>query len=174
MKLKMFLRGVGAGIVLCAIVLFAAYKTNDTSNMSDADIIKKAEELGMVTTEDELSELIHNSTDGSTEENTEDVSTEATTEENTEDVSTEATTEKNTEEASTESSNKTVKIDITVSSGMTSTAVAKMLQQQGVVEDYNDFDRYLNENGYSYKIPVGTFTVEIGYTYEQIAKAMCP
>ncbi len=170
MKLKMFLRGVGAGIVLCAIVLFAAFKTNDNGNLSDADIIKRAEELGMVTTEDELSELLHNSTDNSTE----DVSTDNTTEENAEDISTESTTENNTEEASTELSNKTVKINITVSSGMTSTAVAKMLQQQGVIEDYNDFDQYLSDNGYSYRIPVGTFTVEIGYTYEQIAKAMCP
>lgn len=151
MKLKMFLRGVGAGILLCAVVIFAAYKTSGNS-MSDKEIMDKAIELGMVVTEeDNLSKVLDKDT-------TEDSSTETNT----------------TESSTTEASNKKTKVTFEITRGMTSTAVAQILQEQGVIEDYRDFDSYLDSNGYSYRISIGTFEVTVGDSYEVIAKTICP
>ena len=44
MKAKYFLRGLGAGILLATIVLFAVY----SYRYSDSKIIQRAKELGMV------------------------------------------------------------------------------------------------------------------------------
>ena len=51
MKLKYYLRGLGVGIVVTAVILTIA---NHLGNkMSDEDIIKRAAKLGMVMKEDE-------------------------------------------------------------------------------------------------------------------------
>ena len=61
MKLKYYLRGVGTGILFATIILFISY----SYKMSDGQIKKRAEELGMVmsTEEQNSSNLINNSTD---------------------------------------------------------------------------------------------------------------
>lgn len=46
MKLKYYLRGLGLGLIVAAIVL--GVHNSRTGKMSDADIIKRAEQLGMV------------------------------------------------------------------------------------------------------------------------------
>lgn len=47
MKLRMYLRGLGLGIIITAIILTFAVKPKD-GKMSDADVKKRAQELGMV------------------------------------------------------------------------------------------------------------------------------
>ncbi len=194
MKLKMFIRGVGFGIVLCAIVLFAAYAGSNSNKLSDDEIIKKAEALGMVTTEaDDLSSALEENSENaeSTDKTTEDITnqtttqtTEATTEEVTETTTTESTTEEVTEatteekteattEATTETVKKGTKVSIVIQSGMTSTAVAKILENQGVIDDYAKFDTYLNDKGYATRILVGTVVVTVGDDYKTISQALC-
>lgn len=48
MKLKYYLRGVGAGILFAAVILSISYRGTSGTPLSDAEIIKRAEELGMV------------------------------------------------------------------------------------------------------------------------------
>ena len=47
MKLKYFLRGLGSGVVITSIILTLSFQGRN-SEMSEAEIIKRAEELGMV------------------------------------------------------------------------------------------------------------------------------
>lgn len=54
MKLKYYLRGLGLGIVLTAILMGVTLGRN-TSKMSDEEIIKRAKQLGMVEAESTLS-----------------------------------------------------------------------------------------------------------------------
>lgn len=179
MRLKIFMRGVGAGILLATIVLFVAYKTNGNT-ISDEEIIKQAKELGMVEAsqeDDKLSGILEDSkTTKASEETTAEAN--ATTEETTEVTTEETTTEVSTTEAKATIEESTVKkgtkVGFTINKGMTSTSVAKILESQGVVTDYADFDKYLEDNGYASRISTGTFEVQVGDTYEEIAKILCP
>lgn len=53
MKLKYFLRGLGSGVVVTALILSIA-PGGDKETMSDQEIIKRAEQLGMVQQERDL------------------------------------------------------------------------------------------------------------------------
>lgn len=53
MKLKYYLRGLGIGIIITTIVLMIVYSGHKTE-MTDAEIIQKAEALGMVMKEEPL------------------------------------------------------------------------------------------------------------------------
>ena len=52
MKLKYYLRGLGIGIIVTTILLMIAFALHKPT-MSDADIIARAKQLGMVMPEDE-------------------------------------------------------------------------------------------------------------------------
>ena len=47
MKRKYFVRGLGVGILFGALIMFAAYMTSGKNRMSDEDVIKRAQELGL-------------------------------------------------------------------------------------------------------------------------------
>ena len=53
MKAKWFIRGLGTGIVLTALILCMAYR----SNRNDGSVIKEAKELGMVFPENETGDV---------------------------------------------------------------------------------------------------------------------
>lgn len=53
MKLKYFLRGLGSGVVITALILSIAHG-GDKETMSDQEIIRRAEQLGMVQQERDL------------------------------------------------------------------------------------------------------------------------
>ncbi|MDE6435309.1 MAG: endolytic transglycosylase MltG [Lachnospiraceae bacterium] len=58
MKFKYFLRGLGFGIVFSAIICLTAYQGNSNQHMTDEEVIRRAEELGMVQPEDKVGELL--------------------------------------------------------------------------------------------------------------------
>ena len=74
MKRKYYLRGIGVGILFATIVLFTAYSISGGKKMSDEEVIKRAEELGMVQAESVLDHLTKpaNSTEDDTHEATAD------------------------------------------------------------------------------------------------------
>ncbi len=201
MKMKYFLRGLGIGIIFGAFIMLVAYMTSGKKELSDDEIMDRASKLGMVMGNDIVDNLEDNDTEGEnkeegktsqvasdkteedikddTEDKTEDSSTEDKTTEGTTEGTTEATTEsKDTTEATTEedvateSENTDTYATITVSPGMSSSQVAKLLQDAGIIEDYLDFDQYLNANGYSTKIRVNTFKFKEGMTYKELAEEL--
>lgn len=177
MKLKYFLRGLGAGIIFGALIMLIAYLSSGAYKISDDEIIERAQALGMVMDDkpvispkdenatkndaESLSDLSDKSTTVSSEELSQ-VTTEDLTEASTE-VSTEATTED-----ILLSENKA----IVVRPGMSSYEVAVILQDAGIISDANDFDVYLNSNGYSTKIEVGEFYCNEDMGYEELAKIL--
>lgn len=182
MNFKYFLRGLGAGIIFTAIIMLAAYMTNGSYKMSDEDIIKKAEALGMVTTEE--NPIVSNAgTENATDEpaSTETPKTEAPTTEkmSTEDTDEPASTEEPTTEAITENSTEQTTIDteytkatITVRSGMGSYEVAVLLKDAGIIDNASDFDSYLIRNGYSTRIRIKSQEFNSNMSYEEIAKLL--
>lgn len=185
MKRKYFVRGLGVGIVFGALIMFAAYMTSGRNRMSDEDIIKRAQELGMV----KKSEYVLDSEVTSEETTTEAVTTEATTEKavteasattekatetTTEAATTEkATTEKaTTEAATTEQTDTKTKATITVSGGMSSETISSLLENAGLVDSASKFNSFLMQNGYDKKLETGSFDISGGMTYEEIAKIL--
>ncbi len=197
--LKYYLRGLGIGIAVTALILTVFYHTK--GKMSDSEIKEQASKLGMVmapTTEDSLFNK-PNPDDGESDTSDEDESGEKTSgekdnEENTETKETEKPTEKETEtekpteketetekptEKETETEEETeeqppkpqaVTASIEIRSGMFSEAVSRLLEEAGIISNAAEFNMYLENNGYSERICVGTFTVSSDMSYEQLAR----
>ena len=172
MKRKYFVRGLGVGILFGALIMFAAYMTSGKNRMSDEDVIKRAQELGMVKQSEYVLESDVTSQEITTEATTEKATTEAPT--TTEKATTEkTTTEKATTEASTtEKADTSTQTTVTISSGMSSEAIASALANAGLVDDASKFNSFLVANGYDMKLETGNFSLETGMAYEEIAKIL--
>lgn len=168
MKRKYFVRGLGVGIVFGALIMFVAYMTSGKNHMSDEDIIKRAQELGMVKQSEYVLESDVTSEETTTEKiTTEKVTTEAPT------TTEKATTEKaTTEAATTEKADTSTKTTVTVTGGMTSESISSALANAGVVDDASKFNSYLVANGYDMKLETGSFEFTAGMSYEDIAKIL--
>jgi cell division protein YceG involved in septum cleavage len=55
---------------------------------------------------------------------------------------------------------------------MTSEKIARLLQDNGLVESATDFDKWLKSNKYSSKLHYGTMKLKKGMTYEELAKEL--
>ena len=171
-----------------------AFATRGKSGSNSSDELLKNEGTGKVTsessTEESSKEKKTTKKENSKKETTKKETTkkETTKKETTKKETTEKTTKKETtteevtteevttEEAATQepttkksqSSGETV--EISIYSGMTSEEFCENLKQAGIIEDANDFNWYLNDNGYIRRIQVGTFTINKGDDYYAIAQ----
>lgn len=184
MNLKYYLRGLGIGIVVTALLM--GFATRNANTMTDEEIKERAAALGMVE-----QKVLSDISTPAPEENAEvkptiapeitatpivtaepettDVPVETETPKDTEAVPTEAPTPAPTE-APTESENPSESITFVIKSGETSWSISKALYEAGVVESASDFDAYLCQNGYDKTIRTGTFEISKNATYEEIAK----
>ncbi len=197
MKLKYFVRGLGMGILITALILGISYK----SKYSDDKIISKAKKLGMVFPEndEETEEVSDEPTATPEQEQAEETTAEPSIEPSIE-PTTEPTVEPtvnpteepkadNTTEPVTESpevmtttepevkpddnvSSKETELSFVIERGSWSRKVAEDLESLGLVEDSDDFDKYLINNGYAQRIKVGTFKIKKGSDYQTIAKTI--
>ena len=227
MKLKYYLRGLGIGIVVTALIM--GLSTGNTVQMTDAEIKAKAAMLGMVESDSlrlsdrgtaTASPETANSPEGTeaaetpgttvspeaevtatpevtvspeaataspeatatpaataTPEATATPAATATPEATATPTATatpEATAspETTTPTATTtpEATTPATTVTIVVQKGDGSDTVSRRLAEAGVIEDASSFDRYLIEKGYSRKISIGTYEIEIGLSEEEVAK----
>jgi len=171
MKLKYYLRGLGIGILVTAAILTIVYHTK--GSMSDSQIKKRAEQLGMVMASTEEDTLFAQTTQADTTiEETGTISVEETTTvvETTEAV-TEAPTEKPTEaptEVPTEAP--AAEAVLTISPGMYSESVSAELVRLGIITNQKEFNSYLVNNGYAERIQTGDFKIKADMSYDEIAR----
>ncbi|MCM1178716.1 MAG: hypothetical protein NC347_00545 [Clostridium sp.] len=90
MKFKYFLRGLGFGIVFSAIICLTAYQGNSSPVITDEEIIRRAEALGMVEQEDKVGELLGREKDSRDGDETSQTNTEAPQQEISEETSEES------------------------------------------------------------------------------------
>lgn len=181
MKLKYYLRGLGVGIVVTAVILTIA---NHLGNkMSDEDIIKRAAKLGMVMKEDESlfpptepeTTTPEPTSPSPTEQDTTAVKPaepETTTPESTTPVPTEPET---TTPVPAEPQTSGVVIHtatITVTSGMYSEAVSQKLEEAGIVKNWREFNEYLTSNGYAERLQTGTHSFNSKMDFNEIAEIL--
>ncbi len=60
-------------------------------------------------------------------------------------------------------------MQLTISGGSGSYTVSRKLEEAGLVEDAQEFDDYLCDNGYSKRLRAGTFQIPVGASWEEIA-----
>ena len=181
MKLKYYLRGLGVGIVVTAVILTIA---NHLGNkMSDEDIIKRAAKLGMVMKEDESlfpptepeTTTPEPTSPSPTEQDTTAVKPaepETTTPEPTTPVPTEPET---TTPVPAEPQTSGIVIHtatITVTSGMYSEAVSQRLEEAGIVKNWCEFNEYLTSNGYAERLQTGTHSFNSEMDFNEIAEIL--
>ena len=190
MKAKYFLRGLGAGILLATIVLFAVY----SYRYSDSKIIQRAKELGMVYDSKEQDADDEKPASAAVKETTAELETkgasaETTTEPETKETQAETTTEPETKEPPTETTtepeiatqpatkattaavtgeNTGDSIKVTIPSGTKATTLAQELENLKVVESAEDFKNFLIENSYTHRLLSGEFYLNAGMSYEEI------
>lgn len=187
MKLKYYLRGLGIGMIVTALILGISFsnRQDQTSQiMTDDQIRERAAELGMVDSSELTLAALQNSekqpTEGTPEETTqtqEQNNIEAepeTTQES------EATTEPKPEKTAgpettaepevTEAPQRTQTASITIQRGDDSGSASRRLYEAGLVENAKAFDNYLCNNGYSRSINPGTYEIAPGTSEEEIAK----
>ncbi len=198
MKLKYYLRGVGAGILFAAVILTISYRTTSGTQLSDAEIIKRAEELGMVrqsdikmddivapTTEPTAAPTAEPTAEPTTEPSDTSEATPTPAEESSDTDSTDSLDApetspipSSTEEPSGETEDSTpsavnesddIPVSIEIISGMTSEDVAYLLKEKGVLEDVRAFNQFLKQNNYTTRIRVGIFPIEKFAAYQDIA-----
>lgn len=197
MKLKYYLRGIGIGIIVTAIILSIVNGVSNSSNkMTNPQIVEKAKELGMVTKDEydivkqdlntakgDIDDLKAELSKADTKENKESNDGSNGSEEtqadakSTDESKSEKTDNKSSDEEKTNSSDKAKLTDpsqmakdisFTISSGMGSEDVAKVLEQKGIIVSASEFNKYLVESGNANYLQIGEFKADEGESYDSI------
>lgn len=226
MKFKYYLRGAGIGIIVTTVILSAASLFQD--NMSDAEIIQRAMELGMVmeegssgtladmpsqgnagsnitpddghgtngdgqpntsgdspnpdspsdTSDDgQGSEPIDNSNSDNTDNEAEQPDSSSESGKNT-DNDTNAGQDKDSNNVSKQDADSKKqdknkeKITIKVEGGEVSRMVSQKIFEAGLVDDAEEFNKYLGDNGYASFLQPGTYHIKKGASFQQIAEIL--
>lgn len=199
MKRKYFLRGLGAGIILSAVVMGV---TSSKADLTDAEIRKRAMELGMVEKPDVLEAVlketkIPSTTGAAINENSSETEKPETTDfqsiapkitykpsqiqNNIIPKATQKTivtespkvTQKpwvTSKPASQTSIPRREIISVTITAGMWSDQIAEKFKELGLVDSAKKFDKFLCDNDYASLIRVGSYRIPKGSSYEEIAK----
>lgn len=199
MKLKYYLRGLGIGIAVTALVLTLA--GGGKESLTDAEIIERAKELGMVESvtlsqlssenesenvneefEEEVSENVSEelSVEDSLEtENSESASEAVSEENNSEEVSEEVVSEPEaseeiSEETSQEQASEMIDeyVIVEVGSGDGSDTVSRKLEALGMVEDAQMYDDFLCANGYDKILQTGVHEIPRTADWDMIAEIL--
>ena len=191
MKLRTYLRGLGLGLIVAALVT----GVGSQQTMSDEQIKSRAKELGMMEGHTYLNQVdaaIETEETAETEETTETEETAETvivetleSESRVELESETAAEETKAQETAPEAESEPVEesreqpvedtmapetVTFQIHSGDSSVSVAKRLAEAGLVGDAKAFDRYLCQNGYDKKIRTGTYEIQSDSSNEEIAK----
>lgn len=176
MKLKYYLRGLGIGIIMTTIILMISFSRK---KLSDEEVIKRAEELGMVMKEEEPLFSSESQLKEQIETEAEETETEETETEETEQTeSAEQTTD--TEHAN-DSENEGEKENVSdneiqqngfyhliIPAGTVPRIICNELEENGVVDSASQFRQYLVDVGYATSIVAGEYDIPYGATYEEI------
>lgn len=190
MKLKYYLRGIGIGLIVTTVILMITFSIHGQKPLTDEEIIARATELGMVRPEQLSSgeKLSDSDTSGKlTDADQSDVKDEKQPTDAVDDPASDNTDQdsnKTEESEKTEQSEETEElkdakepetieqVEVTIVGGEYSAAVCKKLEKAGVIEDADDFNKYLAQGGYDNLIQPGNYVLEVGADYDTIVKSI--
>ena len=178
MKLKYYLRGLGIGILVTAVIM-GVTQGSRKETLSDREIRERAAALGMMEPGNSLADLEAAETPAATEipeaietpaatETPEAAETPAATEAP---AATPEVTARPTQKPAEEEEGSSYTFEI--QAGDSSYQVAYRLQQAGLVADARDFDNYLCSKGYDRKLKTGSYEIPETATEEEISEILC-
>lgn len=184
MKLKYYLRGLGIGIIVTTIILVSCFSMQKPK-MTDAQIIEKASQLGMIMPEQDSVVAAETETTESEEtqqKNEQQVAAEEAqqeTEQQTEVPKEQATEEtqqdapsEDTENAENEESAQQEPFTLVVNRGDVCRTMCENLAANGVIDDSEGLRKYLSEVGYASFISAGTYQIPYHASYEEITNIL--
>lgn len=166
MKLKYYLRGLGIGIIVTTIILVSCFSMQKPK-MTDAQIIEKASQLGMIMPEQDSAVAIETETtepEETQQKNEQQVTTEEIQQET--EQQTEVPKEQETEEAQQEP------FTLVVNRGDVCRTMCENLAANGVIDDSEGLRKYLSEVGYASFISAGTYQIPYHASYEEITNIL--
>ncbi len=171
MKIRFFLRGLGAGIILTALILCVGYRVN----APEQNIVEEARKLGMV-----FPEGTSVPTGTASRQQGETSPGEISPVETSSGKIPSGKTSASMSAAPAETSNsagvkkgQSAKVQgtrFTVRGGLLSSSVAREMMEAGIIKSDKVLDDLLEKNGYAREIQAGTYFIPAGSTYEEIAK----
>ena len=180
MKLKYYLRGLGIGILVTAVIM-GVTQGSRKETLSDREIRERAAALGMVEPGNSLADLEAAETPAATEipEAIETPAATKTPEAAETPAATEAPAATETPEVTARPTQKPAEEEegssytFEIQAGDSSYQVAYRLQQAGLVADARDFDNYLCSKGYDRKLKTGSYEIPETATEEEISEILC-
>lgn len=157
-SIKYFLRGLGVGIVLTALVFSIGYRVNAPKQ----NVVEQAKELGMVFPEGTAVPVVV----------TEQPARETQAQETPTQTEPATTRPKQSEKPqNTPKSEEDIKgTRFTVRGGLLSSSVAREMMEAGIIKSDKALDDYLEKSGYATEIRAGTYFIPKGAGYEEIAR----
>lgn len=184
MKLKYYLRGLGIGIIVTTIILVSCFSMQKPK-MTDAQIIEKASQLGMIMPEQDsvvAAETETTEPEETQQKNEQQVAAEETqqeTEQQTEVPKEQATEEtqqdapsEDTENAESEEPAQQEPFTLVVNRGDVCRTMCENLAANGVIDDSEGLRKYLSEVGYASFISAGTYQIPYHASYEEITNIL--
>ncbi|MBR1391984.1 MAG: hypothetical protein IJ567_11215 [Lachnospiraceae bacterium] len=177
MKLKYYLRGLGIGIVVTTLILTIS-RTFQGQTMTDAQIMRRAEELGMILPDDSReSDGIESESETETEHVAEDDTGSVGMQQNPADSADSPDNEsgQNAEDPLANAApqeNEQEMLDFTIGVGESTYSIAQRLAENGLVEDRNTFIHYMTNHGYASQVHPGEVQIPYGATEEEIAQIL--
>ncbi|NLL76207.1 MAG: endolytic transglycosylase MltG [Clostridiales bacterium] len=182
MNLKYYLRGLGLGIIITALIMGFAGGKKET--LTNEEIIARAKTLGMVENK-VLTEYTEEMNNEGASKNEGEADQTANTEKmkpeeqpaNTEDIKPEANSENTDEEVIDDMS---VESDVEVSEpavfsvkrGESTRSIAKRLEEIGLITSAEDFNTYLLKKGYDRKIVAAEYEIPSDADENAIARIL--
>lgn len=184
MKLKYYLRGLGIGIIVTTIILVSCFSMQKPK-MTDAQIIEKASQLGMIMPEQDsvvAAETETTEPEETQQKNEQQVAAEEAqqeTEQQTEVPKEQATEEtqqdapsEDTENAESEEPAQQEPFTLVVNRGDVCRTMCENLTANGVIDDSEGLRKYLSEVGYASFISAGTYQIPYHASYEEITNIL--
>ncbi len=193
MKLKYYLRGLGIGIIVTTIILVSCFSMQKPK-MTDAQIMEKAAQLGMIMPEQNSAVIAETETTepeekekkneqqiaaGELQQETE-TQTEVSKEQDTE-SQTEVQKEQETEAAENSTASENAEnaeqtqqepFTLVVNRGDVCRTMCENLAANGVIDDSEGLRKYLSEVGYASFISAGTYQIPYHASYEEITNIL--
>ena len=164
MKLKFYLRGLGVGVLVTTLILTVAFniRDNQTPFVENPSTVTSGLNSNKAETKAVKTEQTTEQTKETSAATMAEVVSQAPVQTTAEKV-TEATTVQKVEANSQP-------ITVVLSNISNSEGAAQAVANAGVIDNWIDFNKYLESSGYAKKIHNGTYSLLKGQDYESIAK----
>ena len=175
MKLKYYLRGAGIALIIMSLIWMIS-SAFSTTTMSKSQIESEAKKLGMVYP-DEKGTIADNMETEDDKNSEDDAAAQANATDNATNTDANATdanaTDANGNGTDTNGDGATGEtVEFTISRGETSSIISNHLQEQGIVDNAEAFDKFLTLSNDDNFLQPGTYTITKGSTFEEIANAL--